>query len=618
MDPIYHTYLEIPFLSFLNGLILLIGFFYSGEYLKNFFKIDKVISEISLSSYQNILISSIFFQIILFPLCLYFSISSFLLKSLSIIIYLLGVHGIFIKFNLLKRLINFNFEKKFDFILIFLLILGFFLLASAPVTNIDSLDYHLFSAKYLLQHGSFVTDLTNFHSSKLFGSGEVLIALGLAVGSEQFGSFFQFSGLLSVFGILRKFKANYFFYLMLLSSPVLVFFISSVKPQLFSACASGFAFTLIFFTNFKKDRFKNYEIKKIILIIIILLINTQVKFSFYLGSSLLLIYLIIQNLEIKKLIQLTILISLSFIILVLPFLIWKYQKFGGNFFELLYSPFSIELYGLSYFKMYLTNLTEKNNFWFLIPTSFSNFTQSLGLGSLVILSFFFTEKKIETFKFFVLLFAFVIITYFYGQFTARFFFEVYLWMLLFFSVIIKDLKINIYFNYLLRFQSIIVICVTFYGVIFFTPGILNAKLRDKVLDKYALGYKFYKWVNFNLKDSKYPIITFDRAISFSKNYPISRDHLFFVNMSKPEAKPYVDEIISLNPRYLVFTNDTTTYKKYINCTKKMIAMKKNLHTHSTRNPFSSSQQKFDGYIYELDLTLMPKCINPNKVDPYSR
>ena len=66
MEPIYHSYLEIPILSFLNGLILLIGFFYSGEYLKNFFKINKIIDEISISSYQNILISTILFSTIVF------------------------------------------------------------------------------------------------------------------------------------------------------------------------------------------------------------------------------------------------------------------------------------------------------------------------------------------------------------------------------------------------------------------------------------------------------------------------------------------------------------------------------------------------------------------------
>lgn len=618
MEPIYHSYLEIPILSFLNGLILLIGFFYSGEYLKNFFKINKIIDEISISSYQNILISTIFFQVILFPLCLYLSISNFILVGLSIAIYLIGLHGIFKKINLIKDLFNFKVEKKVDFILIFTLILGFFLLASAPVTNIDSLDYHLFSAKHLLQNSSFVTDATNFHSSKLFGSGEILISLGLVVGSEQFGSLLQFSGLLSILGILRKFNANYFFYLILLSSPVLVFFISSIKPQLFSACASGFAFTLIFLTNFKNYNFNKFEIKKIIFILIILFANTQVKFSFYLGSFLLIIFLILTNFKTKKIIQLIAIIFLSYILIVMPFLIWKYQKFGGSFFELFYSPFSTDLYGLSYFKMYLTSLSEKNNFWFLIPTSFSNFTQSLGFGSLLIISIFFIKKKIETLKFFTLLFSFIFITYFYGQFTARFFFEIYLWMLIFFAVIIKDLKINIFYNYVLRFQSIIVICVIFYGVVFFTPGIINAKLRDKVLENHALGYKFYKWVNYSLKDTNYPIITFDRAISFSKNYPISRDHLFFVNMSKIEAKPYVDEIISINPKFLVFTDDTTTYKKYINCTTKIFKIEKNLHTHSIRNPFSKSNKKYDAFIYELDPTLMPNCIDPKKVSSYSR
>ena len=51
-----------------------------------------------------------------------------------------------------------------------------------------------------------------------------------------------------------------------------------------------------------------------------------------------------------------------------------------------------------------------------------------------------------------------------------------------------------------------------------------------------MGYKFFKWVNNELKKDNSPIISFERSISFSKNLPISRDHIFFVNMSKIKLK----------------------------------------------------------------------------------
>ena len=94
------------------------------------------------------------------------------------------------------------------------------MLSFAPVTNADSLDYHLYTAKYLINNGQFPTYLTNFHSSYLSGSGEIFIALGLLVGSEQFGSILQLSGIISLIGVLKKYKSNYFFYLLIISSPV--------------------------------------------------------------------------------------------------------------------------------------------------------------------------------------------------------------------------------------------------------------------------------------------------------------------------------------------------------------------------------------------------------------
>ena len=44
--------------------------------------------------------------------------------------------------------------------------------------------------------------------SNLFGGGESLIAIGLIGGSEQFGSILQFSGLISVLGLLKKKNKN--------------------------------------------------------------------------------------------------------------------------------------------------------------------------------------------------------------------------------------------------------------------------------------------------------------------------------------------------------------------------------------------------------------------------
>ena len=72
MEPIYHSFLTVPILSLINGLVLLVGFYYAGEFLQKKFKIEKIVEEVSEKSFQNILVAVVFFLIILYPICLLF------------------------------------------------------------------------------------------------------------------------------------------------------------------------------------------------------------------------------------------------------------------------------------------------------------------------------------------------------------------------------------------------------------------------------------------------------------------------------------------------------------------------------------------------------------------
>jgi len=621
VQPIYHTFLTIPIFSLLNGIILILGFYYLGGYLQKIFKIEKIVEEVSIKSYQNISISVSFILILIYPICLFIPKSDLILKFVAVSIYLFSLYKLFknLKFLNLPHIDLKKIFLNFDYLIFIILFLGLALLSFAPVTNADSLDYHLFTAKYLLENGNFPTYLTNFHSSRLSGAGEVMIALGLALGSEQFGSILQFSGLISLLGILKKKKVPYIFYIILFSSPVLIFFVSSIKPQLFSICSNAFVFSLIFFENFnKKNKSENYFTKKIILILGLLFLSTQIKFSFYLSAFLLTIFFILENLDFKRIIQIIKIALILYIIIILPSIIWKHLMFNGNFLELFFSPFSTELYGLNNFKTYLTALSEKGNYWFFVPTSLSNFTHSLGLGSLMFLYLIKLNIGYQKYLIISLITLFISISYFFGQFTSRFFYEPYLWIIVYLIKYNNFLKLNVIFKTLLRSQALIFTLITFYGVITLSPGFINSQLRDKILEKKASGYSFFKWVNYNLENYNEPIIAFDRSISFSKNFPISGDHLYYVNLNKKEAKKYVEEIKRINPKFVVFSDRNTTHKKYIGCMTKLFKHGKDKDLVAVRNPIGRTKSKFDAYIYEIDTNLMPKCINPEKVDPYAR
>ena len=91
MQPIYHSFLTVPILSLINGLILLAGFFYLGEFLQKKLKIEKIVIEVSEKPFQNILISVIFSLIILYPICLYVQNSQIILKFFSFSLYFFGI-----------------------------------------------------------------------------------------------------------------------------------------------------------------------------------------------------------------------------------------------------------------------------------------------------------------------------------------------------------------------------------------------------------------------------------------------------------------------------------------------------------------------------------------------
>ena len=621
MQPIYHSFLTVPILSLINGLILMAGFFYLGEFLQKKLKIEKIVNEVSEKPFQNILISVIFSLIILYPICLYAQNSQIILKAFSFSLYFFGILKIILNIKPILKIFFFNTKVIFDvnYLLFIVIFLGLALLSFAPVTNADSLDYHLFTAKHLLEYGSFPTYLTNFHSTYVSGPGEIMIALGLAIGSEQFGSILQCAGLISILGILKKYKAPYIFYIILFSSPVIIFFVSSLKPQLFTICSSVFAFSLIFLSKFNKKSFlNNYETKKIILILTILFSSITIKFSFILSSFLLTAVLIIKNFNLKKIISILQIIIIVYFLIVFPSILWKYINFGGNFFELFYSPFSTERYGLIYFKNYLTGLSESNIHWFVFPTSLGNFTHSLGLGTLMIYYLFWVNNNLEKYCLLIIILIFILASYHFGQFTTRFFLEPYMWVTIFLLKFYKSIKIQKIYEFFLRIQAIIFSGILLYGIVTLTSGVINSNLRDKVLEQNAMGYSFFKWVNFNLKNENNPIISFNRQISLSKNFPISRDHLFFVNLSKPEAKEYVEEIKKIKPKYIVYSTANTTHEKYLNCTTKLHKFVEKVDLQAVRNPKNKTNKKFDIYIYEINTDLMPECINPNKVSAHTR
>ena len=129
----------------------------------------------------------------------------------------------------------------------------------------------------------------------LVSAGEIFMILGFALKSQEFGNVIQYASILSLLPIFLSInnqdKKNMFIPVLgILSSFCMIFLISSPKPQMLHivGCLFVFSFTL----NFLNLENKNNKSFILFILTSILVINIQSKFSFVLGSSLLILYFI--------------------------------------------------------------------------------------------------------------------------------------------------------------------------------------------------------------------------------------------------------------------------------------------------------------------------------------
>ena len=158
---------------------------------------------------------------------------------------------------------------------------------------------------------------------------EILIALGLASGAEQYGSLIQFTGIFLVYGILKKqlnrfreAKKNLLTYA-LLSCPILIFLVATNKPQLMSSGLIALAFYIVFF-EFRKLVNKKNKYIAFLVTNVLLILAYQIKFSS--AVSIFLIWICLMFEVYKSRLNLKIILSMLIILgasLLLPYLHWK-------------------------------------------------------------------------------------------------------------------------------------------------------------------------------------------------------------------------------------------------------------------------------------------------------
>ena len=612
-------------LHLLSSLLLMSGFYYLGNKIINLFNLKNVIEKISEPSYQNISVGLVTFIFILYPIFFlgFYSYNFFSITSYSILIF--GVLNILININLYLKLLKnkiTNFKKNINLsYVVYILIILFFLLSISPITSGDSISYHMGSAKYILHYGKISPDLF-MPEAPLVAAGEFLNAFALSIEAYQFTSLINFIGLISFIGIIKKFSSaqnltlnnEKFLYLCVLSCPILVFLISSSKSQLFSISLILFSYGLLIYC-LNSNQNKKFLRKALFLLTIFPIVAVQTKISFSLSFFLIVSTFFVFRVKQIKFNYFLVIFIILFTVGILPPVFWKQNIYEYPFYNFLINPFPINIPGFEQIYLATKNYqAEKFPYLLLLPLSFSDLTQFIGLGLLFFVFLFknrFKNKKI----FIILILTFIFVYTLVGQKAPRFYLEIYFLLILILSMFLKNILKFLSFKILklgIIIQSVFVICILSVGVFNLFPGTLFENSNKKVMSKYADGYDLYSWINSVLPANSVTLVN-HRSFYFAKNDVIYFGMAGFLNQEDSKAEKYfLNKIEYKKPNYILFYGFDEKFNfhrfDFKNCLNGIFKKKNNVGFYATRNILNTKRKYYNAYIYKLDSSNLNKCV----------
>lgn len=606
-----------PLLSIILSLLILNGFFNLSLIIsKN--KNLKFLNNYAVNSKIIIFFLIInFFSIFLYIYFLFFGVNKIFLQIFVVLLTLIGFYKP-VHFKSFLLTIE-SIDNKIKFLLL-LLIFSYFLLSLLPITDPDSLDYHLTVPYLSLLSNKFFIEKEWF-TSQLAGAGEALITFGLSINAYKLSSILQFVSLyLIVFAIINlnlknvilKTESKILISLSILCIPSFLFLTFTAKPQLFSIATNFIAFLMTFFIL----PFENNKKRAIIVFastVFLALSSTQFKFSFFLSSSIILLFAFYEMIKKKLFLKSFFIVLFLFIIIIIPREYFDYSNLSTDIIKNFFQPVT-DNYVSGYFVESLRHGSGNPRYypyWLFLPIYHNEiylFTLTEILG-LTVLIFFVNFKFGLINKFILASLIYFVIALPLGQPVGRFFIEPFLWLMTgsIYYIGSKNNLIFKTFQKLLIINSIVIIFIIFYTVINFLPGILTVEKYRNILRKYGEGYSLYEWVNKNLP-SNAVLLTSHRSYIFS-DYPfISYEFRLFVR-NQNQLDYFTLLIAKKKPTHLLYNgldyNISTDVLK--ECRGKLVKIEKNVTTRATRNPLTTNHVYHDAYLYEIDIEKLKKC-----------
>lgn len=475
--------------------------------------------------------------------------SKFFLKFILLTIYLILFLSIFLnsqKNKLLREFLSYFFIlKKKKYFLVFFSV--FFILSALPLSDADSLVYFNIPIQ-IISFGKILSDIS-YLENRLISSAELILLLSFVTNADNFGSILNCICLFFLCASLakdQKFDSIFF----IISTPVIIYFVSSNKLQLFFVILY---FVIFLFIKYSK-KFNNFNI---FVLSVLIIFFTSGKISNILIAFPITLYFFYRIYN-QFFFNTFIFFIINFILIYFPILLKKIHIFGdpfSPFFEFLkknpdqvVNQFAYNLRSsqgwldVADFKLVIISILK-----IFFPLSISDLTSTLGLGALLIffIKFYKTNKEI-----YVLSISNIILILLTGQILPRYFIESFFLLSLNFNYfricILKKIfscifKINIFFFILLSIVYII------YSIYLLYP--FNSK--KNYLEKLAFTYSYANQVKkLQLKDNILSLDVARKTIYFERNFFASSSLI----LSKDEKKNLINFVKNYDIKFLISKN----------------------------------------------------------------
>lgn len=510
--------------------IILFYFIYSGS---NFYFINYNKQKLNFFEIFNLFI--IFLSLLLYILINFqLNYISFRYPILIIIILL----SIFFTVKTSPKFIDINLDKKYYFFFGIL-----FLLSLSPPTDADSLDYHIGVPLEIIKNGKLIFRDDWFHSY-LMGYGEMVNLFGLINGSKNFGQIINFIAIINIFYVFSLFKKenknSLNIYYFLFSIPLILWFTTSSKPQLYQSSLILYAFYLLISSIKLRGIISN---KNIIILSVFFsyCVYSKLSFVFIVLSSNILFLFFLEKKQLRSFLIINIIV-LS--IISAPKLITDFHVYGKILFP--YSEKFLNNPNLEILEFLETIRNDSATFYSIsknkliffpilnsISLNISNITGLLGLSfCFIYLSVYYLVKsifkninnKVSKYIFLLILINILILAAL-PNFQPRYLLEIYWLNTITLVLFLKSKEIIKLLNFINKYQSIAIALFSIISIYNLSSGSLSHENFLKVSRKVSHNFNESEWILENTEKGKVILNQNMRSSIFMNNF-LSREKYF--------------------------------------------------------------------------------------------